>query len=291
MPWDELVRAIHALTEVVDFGPRLAAFVAAAAASLGEAWTRFIVSTVNANDGRDFTSDPVIAAYAPVARDLADAALVPIATWAFYRVMFGHGMFTQYTARILLPRVVVAVAAVNFALPVFQAAVDLDNQLCEVVVGGFGSHVHFIDLVRGWAADALPGPGLGPFVTLALLIGFVLLAIVYVIRYALLVMLAILAPVAAVLMVLPETQHHARTWMSLFFATLFMQPLQLFILAVALVMEAEDRSVIRHGFALAALWMCFKVPGALHTASTVGGHAQTIAKHHLERLAKVAAKA
>ena len=291
MPWDDLVRALRALTDLLDVGARLAALATAAAASVGEAWTRFIVTTVNANDGLDFTSDPVIAAYAPVARDLADAALVPIATWAFYRVMFGHGTYTQYTARILLPRLVVAVAAVNFALPVFQAAVDLDNQLCAVVIGSFGTRFHFVDMVRGWAADALPAPGLGPFITLALLIGFVLLAIVYVVRYALLVMLAILAPVAAVLMVIPETQHHAKTWMSLFFATLFMQPLQLFILAVALVMEAEDRSVIRHGFALAALWMCFKVPGALHTASSVGGHAQTIAKHHLAQLAKVAAKA
>lgn len=287
---DALVRVLTQLRDMLDVGGRLGALAADAAATAADSWARFVVQTVDISGGGAFTSDTVIAEFTPLTRALADAALVPIAMWAFYRILFGHGTFTQYTARILLPRVLVAAAAVNFALPVFQAAIDLENALCRTVLAAGGSRIHFADLVTGWAHDITPLPGLGPLISAVLLVGFLLLAIAYVVRYALLVLLAILAPLAAVLMVLPDTQHYAKEWSSLFLTTLLMQPLQLCILVVALAMEAEDHSLLRHGFALAALWMCFKVPGALHTASSVGSHAQSFAKHHVERLAHAAAK-
>ena len=110
------------------------------------------------------------------------------------------------------------------------------------------------------------------------------------VRFALLVILTILGPAAALLFVLPETHRYAREWMAMFVTTLLMQPLQLLILVIGLGMEGDDTTVLRHGFALAALWMCFKVPGALHSAASVGTHAHGIAKHQAERALHEATK-
>jgi hypothetical protein len=290
---DSLLSVLQQLRDQLDFGSRLAQMAADAGAAATEYWTHFVTLTVNASGGAGepaFIGDPTILRFAPLAQALADAALVPIAMLAFFRVMFGHGSFTQYTARIMLPRIVVVTVLVNFALPLVQAAVDLDNGLSRTVLLAAGHSVDFVHLVMGWSKDVTPLPGLGPMITAVLLFGFVLLGIAYVIRYALLVLLAILAPVAAVMMILPDTEHYAREWGTLFITTLLMQPFQLLILVVGLSMEAGETTILRHGFALAALWMCFKVPGALHSAATVGSHAHAIAKHQATRVMHAAAK-
>jgi hypothetical protein len=291
---DSLLSVLQQLRDQLDFGSRLAKMAADAGTAATEYWTHFVTLTVNASGGGGeppFIGDPTILRFAPMAQALADAALVPIAMWAFYRVMFGHGAFTQYTARIMLPRIVVVIVLVNFALPLVQAAVDLDNALSKTVLGTAGHSFDFVQLVVGWSKDVSPVPGLGPIITATLLFGFVLLGIAYVIRYALLVLLAILAPVAAVMMILPDTQHYAREWGNLFVTTLLMQPFQLLILVVGLSMEAGETTILRHGFALAALWMCFKVPGSLHSAATVGSHAHAVAKHQATRVMHAASKA
>jgi hypothetical protein len=116
---------------------------------------------------------------------------------------------------------------------------------------------------------------------LILLAGYGVLALAYVVRYALLVLLAITAPIAALLFVLPETHHYARKWGSLFVSSLFMQPLQLLILAVALRLETSAATgPVQHLYPLAALWLCFKVPGTLHVTSTIASQAITKAKHY-----------
>ena len=288
---NDLLSVLRDLRDQLDFGTRLAHMAADAGIAAGQYWTGFVASTFNASGpaGAPFTGDPTILKFAPMAQALADAALAPIAMWAFYRVMFGHGMFTQYTARIMLPRIVVVVILVNFALPLVQAAVDLNNALSWTVLSAGGGSIDVVKMVSGWSKDVVPG-SVGPLVTFTLLLGFLLLGIAYVIRYALLVLLAILAPVAAVMLILPDTQHYAREWTSLFITTLLMQPLQLLILVIGLSMEASGTSALRHGFALAALWMCFKVPGALHSASTVGSHAHALAKHQAMRVVHAAEK-
>lgn len=290
----ELLSVLQQLHEQLDFASRLAQLTADAGRAAGEYWGQFVTMTVNSSGNKGpqaFTADPTLQKFEVPVQALADVVLVPIAMWAFYRVMFGHGMFTQYTARIMLPRIVVAVGVVNFAMPLLQGAIDMNNALSATALAMGGDHFDFGAMVMRWSKDSTPLPGLGPLVTAALLLGFVLLGIAYVIRYALLVLLAILAPLAAVLLILPDTQHYAREWASLFVTTLLMQPLQLLILMVGLSFEGGTNTVLRHGFALAALWMCFKVPGALHSASSVGGHAHTMVKHQALRALRSRARA
>ncbi len=232
--------------------------------------------------GGPFIGDPTIQLFEPKIQALADAALVLIAMVAFYRIMWGHGLFSQYTVRIMLPRLAASAALINFSPQLVQAGVDLDNVLSSAVLQILGG-LSFATEIQHTLNDFFPFPFLSPLVTLSVAAGFLVLGFGYVVRYALLVLLAILAPGAALLMVLPDTAHYAKAWVSLFISTLLMQPLQLLILAVGLDLEFTGTNWWGHGFALASLWICFKVPGALHSVSSIGTHAEGFAHSHLRK--------
>src|SRR5438132_3810427 len=96
-------------------------------------WFKFILSTTDLETGGDFVNAAAIQRFEPKVQLVADAALVLIAVWASYRIMWGHGLFTQYTARILLPRLLMAVLLINFALPLFQMVVDATNVISSTM--------------------------------------------------------------------------------------------------------------------------------------------------------------
>lgn len=255
-----------------------------------KSWS-MVTSTKSLAGAGDFTSDATIGDWEPLARWLALTALTVVVMWAFYRVMFAHGSFTQYTARIMLPRFFIAAGFIWFSRSLIQGAVNFENDLTETIVRHAETKAHVVPMFAEWLREVGNEEiGLGPAVGVALLIGFALLSLVYYVRYALLVVLTILAPVAALLMVLPETKKYAEEWASLFITTLLMQPLQVFLLAIGFDLEAHGNSPIRHAFALAALWMCFKVPGALRMASTVGSHAESVVHKQAAQVMKVAGK-
>ncbi len=287
---ERLTGAVQRLQQAFDLNHLVDALKAEVGHLLAGAVPSLITRTVDVRGhGGPFVGDATIRLFEPKVQALADAALVLVAIYAFYRVMWGHGMFSRYTARVMLPRLAVAAALINLAPQLFQAAVDLENALAATVLSTYGE-IAFREGIAHWANDDVVFPALAPLVALCLLAGCLVLAFAYVIRYALLVLLAILAPGAALLMVLPDTQHYAREWMSLCVTTLLMQPLQLLILAVGLQLEMTGDTIWRHGFALASLWLCYKVPGALHSASTIGTHASGMAKRRVMHLVHAAAR-
>jgi hypothetical protein len=287
---ERLAGAVQRLQQAFDLGHLVDGLKAEVGHLLAGAVPSLITRTVDVRGhGGPFVGDATIRLFEPKVQALADAALVLVAMYAFYRVMWGHGTVAQYTARVMLPRLAVAAALINLAPQLFQAGVDLENALAAAVLSTYGE-VAFGEGMAHWATDDVVFPALAPLVALCLLAGFVVLAFAYVIRYALLVLLAILAPGAALLMVLPDTHHYAREWMSLFVTTLLMQPLQLLILAVGLQLEMTGDTIWRHGFALASLWLCYKVPGALHSASTIGTHASGMARRQVMHLVHAAAR-
>ena len=228
-------------------------------------WFKFILSTTDFETGGDFVTGAAIQRFEPKVQLIANLALVLVAIWASYRIMFGHGLFTQYTARILLPRLFMAVVLVNFAMPLFQMLVSGANAISHSVL----SLTVTDDLTTFLAGLRQGDPGTGTWevlVTAALAGGYGVLAIAYLIRYAVLVVLAITAPLAALLFMLPETAHLSKMWTSHFATNLFMQPAQLFVLAVGFALERQGIGPVHHLFALAALLIVFKVPGALGSA-------------------------
>lgn len=287
---ERLAQTLAALQRSLDVSHALDQARSEIGSLLRDAIPSLITATVDVHgSGGPFTGDPTIRLFEPKIQALADAALVVIAMVAFYRIMWGHGSFSQYTVRIMLPRLAAAAALINLSPQLFQAAVDLDNALSASVVDIFG-RLSFTDEVLRTLNDISPFPLLSPLIAACVAVGYLLLALGYVVRYALLVLLAILAPLAALLMVLPDTAHYAKEWVSLFISTLLMQPLQLLILAIGLELEFTGTNWWSHGFALATLWLCFKVPGALHSVSSVGTHAESMARGHLKKAMAVLLK-
>src|ERR1700730_14711504 len=83
-------------------------------------WFGFILRTTDFETGRDFTSNVTIHHFEPAIQVVADAALVLVVILACYKIMWGHGVRSQYTARALLPRLLMGTLIINFSLPLFQ---------------------------------------------------------------------------------------------------------------------------------------------------------------------------
>ena len=280
----ELLRLLRAFAQPATW---IMAAIKSLAASMETFLASFLLSTkdVLAPGGAgEFTHSQAIQNVEPYLVVLADVGLGAVVVWGGYHIMWSHSVRNLYSVRNLLPRLLLAVILINFALPLFQAVVDFENLLCRAVTT--------IPLGFKWtgnlfALGAGTDPGVVPVITLltlaALYCGYAVLACAYVVRYALLVVLAVTSPLAALLFVMPDTHHYAKEWGSLFASTLFMQPVQLLILGIGFQLENDavrgNVDPVRHLFALACLFIAFKVPGALHSTSTVGTHAMSSVKH------------
>jgi hypothetical protein len=122
------------------------------------------------------------------------------------------------------------------------------------------------DDLASFSASLVNDPNAGTWeliTTAALAAGYGVLAISYLLRYAILTVLAITAPLASLLFMLPETNHLSKMWTNHFATNLFMQPAQLFVLSIGLTLERDGISPVHHLFALASLLIVFKVPGAM----------------------------
>ena len=227
-------------------------------------WFGFILRTTDFETGRDFTSNVTINRFEPSVQVVADAALVLVVVWTSYRIMWGTGVRSQYAARIMLPRLVMGAVLINFALPLFQMVVQASNVVCDAIQS-FGT---IPDWKTWWSNYALDQThGAWQVITTGLLVvGYDVLAVTYLVRYAILIVLAITAPLAGLLFTLPDTHHLAKHWTSLFLTNLLMQPAQLFVLGIGFALENGGHSPVHHLFALAALLIVFKVPGALGSA-------------------------
>ncbi|HKW69558.1 MAG TPA: hypothetical protein VJP81_03160, partial [Candidatus Dormibacteraeota bacterium] len=121
--------------------------------------------------------------------------------------------------------------------------------------------------------------------------GYGVLAISYLVRYAVLIVLAITAPVAALMFMLPETNHLAKMWASHFATNLLMQPAQLFVLAIGFALEHDGITPVHHLFALASLLIVFKVPGALGGSEKAAHKLQSVVHTSFKNIGHALAKA
>jgi hypothetical protein len=224
-------------------------------------WFGFILSTTDFETGRSFIDNVTIQRFEPKVQLAANSALVMITVWAAYRIMWGHGLRSQYTARILLPRLFMGVVLINFSLPLFQMVVTASNEIC-LGIQSFGT---LSDPSSWWSTLARePEQGAWQIITTGVLAaGYDVLAVTYLVRYAILIVLAITAPLAGLFFMLPETNHISKMWVSHFTTNLFMQPLQLSVLAIGFALEGGGATPVHHLFALASLLIVFKVPGAM----------------------------
>jgi hypothetical protein len=278
-----LTQLLDLLSPLAHPNEVVAALLNDSAGLLLKVWFGFILSTTDFETGRDFITNVTIQRLEPKVQLVADSALVVITMWAAFRIMWGHGLRSQYTARILLPRLLMGVVLINFSLPLFQVVVAASNAISEAIkaLGTVG------DPSTWWSTLAKdPTQGAWDIVTTGVLaVGFDVLAITYLVRYAILIVLAVTAPLAGLFFMLPETHHLSKMWASHFTTNLFMQPAQLFVLTIGFALERGGGSVVHHLFALASLLIVFKVPGALGGAEKAAHKLQSSVEgafHHIE---------
>jgi hypothetical protein len=220
-----------------------------------------------------------------------DVLLAAVLVFGLLRSLFEHQSFrARYSLKVMIPRLMAAIVFVHFSLPLVQMGIDLDNALGHVALG-LGDAMHVDGMP--WSA-ALSAPVVAQMsatqdifhavFAVGLVVALVLLVLAYIVRYALLSVLVVVAPLAALCTVLPETRGYARTWLRLFMVTVFMQAVQLIVLrvAVTLAFDTTGAGLVQTLYGLATLVLLLKVPGALNTASHMETKAKTLA-HHLER--------
>jgi hypothetical protein len=253
-------------------------------------WSNFILQTTDfENHGGPFVNNLTIQRFEPKVQLAANVALALMTMWAAYRIMWSHGLRSQYTARILLPRLMMGVVLINFSQSLFQMAVDASNTISATV------HTYVsLDDLSTFAANFRHDPNAGVMeiiTTAGLAAAYDVLAIVYLVRYAVLIVLAITAPIAGLFFMLPETHHMSKMWASQFSTNLLMQPIQLFVLSIGFALEKDGHTPVHHLFALASLLIVFKVPGALGGSEKVAHKLESTVHEAFKHIAHAVAKA
>lgn len=257
---------------------------------------RYLFSTVDTSvpSARAFTDNPPLRHLTFGIALAMDVLLVGVLLIGLLRGIFEHTSYrARYSLKVLLPKLLLAVALVHFSLPLTQMAIDLDNALGQVAMGlGGGMHVDGLPWSSSLSAPLVANMSVTQDIfhavfVVGLVIALVLLVLSYVVRYALLSVLVVLSPAAAVLTVLPDTRPYARTWLRLFMVTVFMQAVQLVVLRVAMTLAFDNSGfgLVQTFYGLATLLLMLKVPGALNTASHLETKTKTLG-HHVERALK-----
>lgn len=294
-----IVNGAHAVTDPVGFILQslvglLGHLISVARVDMGGVLDRFLFRTVDptVSGNRPVTANPNLANLNLGLALAVDAMIGLVILLTSLRSIFERSMRSRYDLKAVLPRVLLAVVLAHGSLLFMQMAIDLNNALGSVALS-LGDPLN---------SDTLPwSPSLAPetvarlisgqdlfqaLLAVALVVAMAILVLAYVIRTALLNILVVTAPLAALLTVMPDTRGHARTWLRLFLGTVFMQAVQLVILRVAVTTEFDSNGgLISTVYALATLWLLLKVPGAMNTSTHLESKAHTML-HTIERSAK-----
>jgi len=213
---------------------------------------------------------PTVRSLYDFSRAIVNAALAVVVMWGGFNVIIKeHTRSPYHEAMELLPRVILAALAANLTLEFARMLIDINNALAAGV-GDVG--------LPGYDQATPSQEGLALIFT-AVAYGIVAILLVFqmLMRLALLAMLIVLGPIAALLWVLPQTQQWTRWWTDLFVITVFQQAVQVMVLALgtALMVELTPGSVsnalLTMLLGLAVCWLTLKVPSLLRSARSQAG--------------------
>jgi len=233
---------------------------------------------------RPLTEEPALQAMFHLTLAMADLLLVLVFTWSFFRSQWEHTSFRpHYTLKVMLPRAMAAIVMAHFGLLFGQMAIDLNNAMVHAVwTQPFpGGAPRFPWM---FAMDTAFGQPLFQIVIrLAIAVMLVIVALTYVVRFALLAVLLGVLPLAAICMILPETKRYAQSWLRLFLLTVFMQFGQVLVLRFAsLFADQAGVRPVEALYGVAVLYLLIKVPGLMNASAHVEGKAE----HFAESLVK-----
>lgn len=158
-------------------------------------------------------------------RIIGNAALAVVTAWGGINIIVHPHIRAPYHGALeLVPRVLLGGLLVNTSLDWTRFVIDLNNALCRGVGAGG---------MPAWQAVLQPNAGAVLINLIAIVVYLVmglLLLVQMLMRLALVDVLLILAPVALLCWVLPQTYGWARLWFNTFFAAVFVQFVQVLVL-------------------------------------------------------------
>lgn len=195
-------------------------------------------------------------------RTIANLALVLIGMWGGFNIIVRDSIGAEYHGAMeLLPRLILGAVMINTGPWFIKLLIDVNNALCFAV--GQASP-------PGWdAAGEAQRTLIGLLLWLVLLALLLVFQLVMLFRLAMLNFLIVLAPMAPLCWVLPQTQGYARSWMRNFVGTVFSQFLQVLALSLtvsllgALKPMGSDQVLSELLVAIAMMFVVFKAPALL----------------------------
>jgi hypothetical protein len=215
-------------------------------------------------------ASPTVRSLWDFSRALVNVALAVIVMWGGFNVMVKeHTRSPYHEAMELLPRVILAALAANLTLEFARFLIDTNNAF-SAAVGQVG--------LPGYDQATPNQEGIALIFT-ALAYGMVAILLVFqmLMRLALIDMLIVLAPVMALLWVLPQTQSWARWWADLFPITVFQQAIQMMVLRLGSALMVEltpgslSNALLTLLLGIAVCWLTLKVPALLRSRMSAAG--------------------
>jgi len=205
---------------------------------------------------------PTVRSLWDFSRALVNVALAVIVMWGGFNVMVKeHTRSPYHEVMELLPRLILAALAANLTLEFARGLIDANNAIAAGV-GQVG--------LPGYDQASPSQEGIALiFTALAYGIVAILLVLQMLMRLALIDVLIVLAPVAALLWVLPQTQGWARWWANLFPITVFQQAVQMMVLRLGSALMVEltpgslSNALLTLLLGIAVCWLTLKVPSLL----------------------------
>lgn len=194
--------------------------------------------------------------------------------------------YDTYAIKKALPVLIIGIILANFSLLIVRMFVDFANILTNLFTHGctpgeFAANMITATDVGGpKAAEAFAGTGgmgIGTLLiwflfALFVMVAFLILGFLFYIRYAVVIILAIVAPLAFVAMAFPPTQGFFKQWWGWLMKFIFMKPISFFLLYLAgKILEAGTGS--QSGMTHLTLWfiVAFLVYLALIIPFKLGG--------------------
>ncbi|HTB48582.1 MAG TPA: MFS transporter [Verrucomicrobiae bacterium] len=175
----------------------------------------------------------------------------------------GGGLIDAYSAKKILPRLLIAAVLINLSIYLVALAVDLTNIIGSGIanlieapftisgaytlhIGGATGDLGVAGLLTGGIWAAAGGGALIEFLLLMVMIPafltFVAILVTVILRQGLIVLLVLVSPVAFALYCLPNTEQYFRKWWDLLLRTLLVYPLIAILFALGNVLSVTINS-------------------------------------------------
>jgi hypothetical protein len=167
-----------------------------------------------------------------VARNTSDALFVLAFLAVGVLVMTSGSLESRYTAKLLLPRLVLAAVTANASLAICGMLIELNNGLVRGLLGADPAATTIGQLTATVTGGSFASAIVGILVSLVAAVLALLLAALYVGRDLVLLLGTVLAPLALATYALPQTDEIAHLWWRIYTSLLFVQVVQAVVVEI-----------------------------------------------------------